>query len=63
MQLSDNSGDLGWHGNEFQTIGPHTGKTRGPEVIVLVHGSVNSSNNAITDDQELTKQYTQSSAR
>ena len=29
-------------GNEFQTVGPHTGKARGPEVIVLVRGTVNS---------------------
>ena len=30
------------HDNEFQTVGPHSGKARGPEVKVLVHGTLNS---------------------
>ena len=50
----DSSGDLSVHGNEFQTVGPHTGKARGPEVIVLVNSR--SPPNAKTDNQESTKQ-------
>ena len=36
------SGDLSVHGNEFQTVGPHTEKAHGPKVIVLVRGTFNS---------------------
>ena len=34
------SGDLNVHGNKFQTLGLHTGEARGPEVIVLVRGTL-----------------------